>query len=66
MMDELYIYIYSKQLNYFLLPSPSHGVPSFLGLENLFAIYIYILVFIKFYDIPTIYTVSPLQGNQSE
>ena len=27
---------------YFLLPSPSHGVPSFLGFENLFAIYIYI------------------------
>ena len=24
---------------YFLLPSPSHGVPSFLGFENLFAIY---------------------------
>ena len=30
-------------------------------------IYIYIiLVFIKFYDITTIYTVVPLQGNQSE
>ena len=29
---------------YFLSPSPSpsHGVPSFLGFENLFAIYIYI------------------------
>ena len=27
---------------------------------------LYILVFIKFYDITTIYTVLPLQGNQSE
>ena len=26
---------------YFLLPSPSHGLPSFLGFENLFVIYIY-------------------------
>ena len=26
---------------YFLLPSPSDGVLSFLGFENLFAIYIY-------------------------
>ena len=29
---------------YFLLPSPSHGVLSFLGFENLFAIYIYIYI----------------------
>ena len=31
---------------YFLLPSPSHGVLSFLGFENLFAIYIYIYIYI--------------------
>ena len=27
---------------YFLLPSPSHGVLSFFGFENLFAMHIYI------------------------
>ena len=32
---------------YFLSPSPSHGVPSFLGFENLFAIYIYIYMYEK-------------------
>ena len=30
----VYVYIYI-----YLLPSPSHGVLSFLGFENLFAIY---------------------------
>ena len=31
---------------HFLLPSPSHGVPSFLGFENLFAVYMYIYIYI--------------------
>ena len=44
-VDELYEYKNLGVLNclflfiYFLLPSPSHGVLSFLGFENLFAIY---------------------------